>query len=39
VAVFAHCLVDYPIQRTAVAIVFFVVLSAVASTQGREEQG
>jgi len=38
VAVFAHCLVDYPIQRTAVAIVFFVVLAAVASTRGREEE-
>jgi len=36
-AVFLHCLVDYPIQRTAVAIVFFVVLAAVASTRGREE--
>jgi O-antigen ligase len=38
VAVFTHCLVDYPIQRTAVAIVFFVVLAAVASTRGREEK-
>jgi O-antigen ligase len=33
-AVFAHCVVDYPIQRTAVAIVFSVVLAAVASTGG-----
>ncbi len=36
-AVFVHCLVDYPIQRTAVAIVFFVLLAAVASTGGSED--
>lgn len=37
--VFVHCLVDYPIQRTAVAIVFFVVLAAVASTGGGVGEG
>jgi len=31
VAVFVHCLVDYPIQRTGVAFVFFVMLAAIAS--------
>ena len=28
--VFLHCFVDYPIQRPGVAIVFFVMLAAVA---------
>jgi hypothetical protein len=31
VAIFVHCLVDYPIQRTGVAFVFFAMLAAVAS--------
>ena len=30
VAIFIHCLVDYPIQRTGVAIVFFTMMAAVA---------
>lgn len=29
-AIFVHCLVDYPIQRTGVAIVFFTMMSAIA---------
>jgi O-antigen ligase len=28
-AVLVHCLVDYPIQRTAVALVFFTMLAAI----------
>jgi O-antigen ligase len=35
--VLLHCLVDYPIQRTAVAIVFFVVLGAVAAARGSAD--
>ncbi len=30
VAIFLHCLWDYPIQRTGVAIVFFTMLAAIA---------
>ena len=32
VAIFVHCLVDYPIQRIPVALVMFIMLAAVAST-------
>jgi O-antigen ligase len=31
VAIFIHCLVDYPIQRAGVALVMFAMLAAVAS--------
>jgi hypothetical protein len=31
VAIFVHCLVDYPIQRAGVALVMFAMLAAVAS--------
>jgi len=31
VAIFVHCLVDYPIQRIPVALVMFIMLAAVAS--------
>lgn len=34
-AVFLHCAVDYPIQRTAVALVFFAMIAAVAYPAGR----
>ena len=34
-AIFLHCFVDYPIQRPAVALIFFVLLGAVAAQ--REE--
>jgi membrane-bound metal-dependent hydrolase YbcI (DUF457 family) len=38
IAVFLHCLVDYPIQRIGVAIVFFVLLGAVSiSGAGQSE--
>jgi hypothetical protein len=30
IAVFLHCLVDYPIQRTAVAFVMFTIMAAAA---------
>jgi len=33
--VFLHCLIDYPVQNAAVAIVFFALLSALAF-EGRE---
>jgi O-antigen ligase len=36
VAVFVHCLVDYPIQRTGVAFVFFAMLGAIAADERRE---
>jgi membrane-bound metal-dependent hydrolase YbcI (DUF457 family) len=29
-AVFLHCLVDYPIQRTSVALVMFIMMAAIA---------
>ncbi len=32
VAIFVHCVVDYPIQRIPVALVMFIMLAAVAST-------
>lgn len=32
VAIFMHCVVDYPIQRIPVALVMFIMLAAVAST-------
>lgn len=32
--VFLHCLVDYPIQRIGVAIVFFSLMAAIASPDG-----
>ena len=34
-ALFLHCLVDYPIQRTAVAVVFFTLLAATAAENTR----
>lgn len=37
-SVLAHCFVDYPIQRTAVAFVFFIVLAAVAARGAGEEE-
>jgi len=45
IAVFLHCLVDYPIQRIGVAIVFFALLGAVSlagagqSQSGRRASG
>src|SRR5581483_5024607 len=37
-AVFLHCLVDYPIQRTAVASLFFAVIAAIAcASEGSKE--
>jgi O-antigen ligase len=35
-AVFVHCLVDYPIQRTAVAVVFFAMIGAICAYGGKE---
>jgi O-antigen ligase len=32
-AVFVHCLVDYPIQRTGVALVMFAMLGALAAEE------
>jgi hypothetical protein len=38
IAIFLHCLVDYPIQRIGVAIVFFTMLGAVSvAGEGRPE--
>jgi O-antigen ligase len=38
IAIFLQCLVDYPIQRIGVAIVFFTILGAVSLAQaGRSE--
>jgi len=34
--VLVHCLVDYPIQRTAVAAVFFIVLGTVAASDNED---
>ena len=34
--VFLHCLVDYPIQRMAVALVFFIVMAAANCTPASE---
>lgn len=34
-AIFLHCLVDYPIQATGVAIVFFTMMAAIAPYSGR----
>lgn len=31
--VFLHCFVDYPIQRTAVAVVFFTIMAAAHGTE------
>jgi O-antigen ligase len=36
-AVFAHCLVDYPIQRTGVALVLFTMMAALASRSESQE--
>ncbi|HXJ44794.1 MAG TPA: O-antigen ligase family protein [Bryobacteraceae bacterium] len=36
-AIFIHCLADYPIQRTGVAIVFFTMMAAIAP-YGRPSQ-
>ncbi len=37
VAIFVHCVVDYPIQRIPVALVMFIMLAAVASTSRPAE--
>ena len=37
IAIFVHCLVDYPIQRIPVALVMFIMLAAVASKPILEE--
>jgi O-antigen ligase len=36
VAIFLHCLVDYPIQRAGVALVMFAMLAGVASAAGED---
>jgi hypothetical protein len=38
VAIFMHCVVDYPIQRIPVALVMFIMLAAVASTSRAPEE-
>jgi hypothetical protein len=38
VAIFVHCVVDYPIQRIPVALVMFIMLAAVASTSRATEE-
>ncbi len=39
IVVFVHCLVDYPIQRIGVAIVFFSLIAAIALPEtGREPE-
>ena len=38
VAIFVHCLVDYPMQRIPVALVMFIMLGAVASTSRPAEE-
>ena len=38
IAVFLHCLVDYPIQRIGVAIVFFALLGAVSLAEAGQSQ-
>jgi O-antigen ligase len=37
-AVFVHCTVDYPIQRTGVALTMFIVMAAVASVRGPDRE-
>jgi O-antigen ligase len=39
VAVFLQCLVDYPIQRMGVAVVFFSLIAAIAYPEERAESG
>jgi O-antigen ligase len=38
VAIFVHCVVDYPIQRIPVALMMFIMLAAVASTSRQVEE-
>jgi O-antigen ligase len=38
-AIFFHCTVDYPIQRPGVAIVFFLMMAAIADAGRREPDG
>ena len=37
IAIFVHCVVDYPIQRIPVALVMFIMLAAVASASRTAE--
>jgi O-antigen ligase len=38
IAIFVHCVVDYPIQRIPVALVMFIMLAAVASASRTAEE-